>query len=261
MNRHGSGGAIGAFAPPTVHETAMSPSEIGSLVSGLLGKLDLSWTALVAYAGAVLGISLRVAGAFVRTMIPLRWLAVGSNVGLLVFGAMYPSYTTLAVAAVLLPIDLYRVREITLLSRKVSAAEAAGDLSGVWLRPYMKSRKYRAGQVLFHRGDRADRLYLLVEGRLELADIGREIEPGRIFGEIALFSPSNQRTHTVRCVTDCSVLDIEKSTVKQLYHEDPAFGFHLITLVAARLSEDVERVQAQHAAAVNRPNPAPTPDA
>lgn len=232
----------------------MSPSDIGSMVSDLLGRLNFSPPALVAYAAGAVGVSLVVAGAFVRTMIPLRWLAVGSNLGFLVFGALYPSITTFAVAAVLLPINLYRVREITRLTRKVAAAETAGDLSGVWLRPYMKAGKYRASQVLFQRGDRADRLYLLVDGQLELAEIGRQITPGRIFGEIALFSPSKQRTHTARCITDCTVLSIEESTVKQLYHEDPAFGFHLITLVAARLSEDVARAQA-----VQAPPPAPPP--
>jgi CRP-like cAMP-binding protein len=80
---------------------------------------------------------------------------------------------------------------------------------------------------------------------IELAETGREIEPGSIFGEIALFSPDRRRTHTARCVEDCTVLSIDESTVKPLFHQNPAFGFHLIGLVAARLSDDVERVTGQ----------------
>jgi hypothetical protein len=223
----------------------MSPSEIGTLVSHHIGSLSFSPVDLLAYAAGAVAVSLVVAGAFVRTMIPLRWLAVGSNVGFLVFGALHPSIATFAVAAVLLPVNLYRVREMTRLSRQVTAAERAAELSGVWLRPYMKSRRLRAGQVLFRRGDTADQLYLLADGRMELAEIGLELQPGRIFGEIALFSPSKRRTHTARCLDACTVLSIDEATVKQLYHQNPAFGFQLIALVAARLSEDVQRGQAQ----------------
>ena len=39
------------------------------------------------------------------------------------------------------------------------------------------------------------------------------------------------------------MLSIDEGTVRQLYYQDPAFGFHLIGLVAARLSEDVARAR------------------
>jgi CRP-like cAMP-binding protein len=105
----------------------------------------------------------------------------------------------------------------------------------------MKARRLKAGQHLFTKGERANRLYLLVDGEMELADIGQRLESGRIFGEIALFSPSGLRTHTARCLSDCSVLEIHERTVKQLYYQNPAFGFHLIELLTGRLIADVER--------------------
>ncbi len=212
---------------------------VSTLVSDILG----SPVQILAYLSAALGASLVVAGAFVKTMIPLRWLAVGGNIGFLLFGVLHPSLTTLLVAATLLPINLYRVREMSRLTRQVSAAEASGNLSGVWLKPYMKSIKLKPGQVLCRKGERANHLYMLAEGRLELVEIGREIAPGRIFGEIALFSPDRRRTNTVRSIGHCTVLRIDEGTVKQLYFQNPAFGFHLIGLVAARLSEDVERAE------------------
>ncbi len=221
----------------------MSPAEIGSLVSDTVAAVLASPVQIAAYASAALGASLVVAGAFVRTMIPLRWLAVGGNIGFLLFGVLHPSPTAFLVSAALLPINLYRVREMTRLTRRISATEAAANLSGLWLKPYMKARKLRAGQVLCRKGNRANHLYMLAEGRLELVEIGREIPPGRIFGEIALFSPARRRTNTVRCITPCTVLTIDEDTVKQLYYQNPAFGFHLIGLVAARLSEDVERAE------------------
>ena len=231
----------------------MSPSEIGA---GALAHLS-QWAAqplttqdIVAYATGAIGVALVAASALVKTMIPLRWLAVGGNLGFLAFGLLHPSITTLAVAAALLPINLYRAREMTRLVRKINAAGVASNLSGLWLRPYMKPRKLKAGKALFHKGDLADQLYLLAEGDMQLVEIGRAIEPGRIFGEIALFSPGKRRTGTARCVSDCTVLTIDEATVRQLYFEHPSFGFHLIGLVAARLSDDVGRADARRAAAL-----------
>ncbi len=217
--------------------------QIASLATEQLHEILASPVQIVAYLGAAVGAALVVAGAFVKTMIPLRWLTVGGNIGFLVFGVLHPSLTTVLISALLLPINLYRLQQMTRLTRQVSAAESGADLSGVWLKPYMKPRKLKTGQILCRRGDRADHLYLLAEGELEVVEIGRAIAPGRIFGEIALFSPGRRRTHTVRCRVPCTVLSIDEATVRQLYYQNPAFGFHLVSLVAARLSEDVDRAE------------------
>jgi CRP-like cAMP-binding protein len=97
--------------------------------------------------------------------------------------------------------------------------------------------------VLFRKGDLADHLYCLVSGKIELDDIAVLLEPGKIFGEIAFFAPDRRRTHTARCVSACTVLMVDEATLKQLYFQNPSFGFHLIGLVAGRLSEDVRRIE------------------
>jgi hypothetical protein len=198
---------------------------------------------LVAFAAGGLAASFVIGAAFVRTMIPLRWLAVAGNLGFVVFGALRPQYLTLFVSAVLLPINIHRARQMMRLTRRVRQAEVASDQGGLWLRPYMKPRKLKAGTVLFRKGDLADHLYCLVDGQIELDDIGVRLEPGKIFGEIAFFAPDKRRTHTARCVGECTVLVVDEATLKQLYFQNPSFGFHLIGLVAGRLSEDVRRIE------------------
>jgi len=198
---------------------------------------------IVAHVAGLAAAVLVIVSAFVKTMLPLRWLAIAGNVGFLVYGALRPAFLPMIVAATLLPINVYRAFEMIRLTRRVQAAEASRDLSGLWLKPYMKTRRLAAGETLFRRGDAADHLYFLVAGRMELVEIGQALEPGKIFGEIAFFSPSGRRTHTARCVEDCRVLMIDESTVKQLYFQNPSFGFHLIGLVAGRLSADVERIE------------------
>jgi len=199
---------------------------------------------VIALASAGCAAALIFAGSFVKTMIPLRWLGLGSNFGFIVYGALFPSLPMLALHSLLVPVNLYRLIEMIRLSRRVDAAARAQDTSGLWLRPYMKRRKLKRGAVLFRKGDRADQLYMLVTGRIELVEIGNELPAGRIFGEIAFFAPDRRRTMTARCVEDSEVLAINESTVRQLYYQNPEFGFELIGLVAGRLTADIRRLEA-----------------
>ncbi len=244
-------------APRQHHDHACGPAGAGSVTGSMLEfgaqaatsvaqyveLITSSPQQIVAHGAAVVGVAFVSVAAFVRTMIPLRWLAVGSNIGLLVFGAMHPSVPTLMVSGALLPINLWRAIEMMRITRRVKRAASDADLAGIWLKPYMKPLRLRAGRVLFRKGDKANRLFLLTDGELELVELGQRLQAGRIFGEIALFSPEHVRTNTVRCLTRCVVLSIHESTVRQLYFQNPAFGFHLIELLAARLSTDVGRAE------------------
>ncbi len=211
---------------------------------------------LVAYFSAALAATFVVGAAFVKTMIPLRWLAVAGNIGFVIFGALHPQYTTLIVSALLLPINVYRAQQMMRLTRRVKAAVASSDLTVLWLRPYMKARKLKQGTVLFHKGDLAEHLYVLIDGHIELTEIGFMLERGQIFGEIAFFAPDRRRTFTARCVEDATVLTIDETTLKQLYYQNPSFGFYLTGLVAGRLSQDVRRIESRFA---STGAPAPPP--
>jgi CRP-like cAMP-binding protein len=85
---------------------------------------------------------------------------------------------------------------------------------------------------------------MLTSGRIELVEIGVSLPAGRIFGEIAFFAPDRRRTMTARCVENSEVLAINESTVRQLYYQNPEFGFQLIGLVAGRLTADIRRLEA-----------------
>ena len=200
--------------------------------------------------GIIAAVSVTIAGAlvvassFVRTMIPLRLLAVASNVGFLVYGALHPSLTMLILHATLFPINIVRTVQMVRLTQRVSAAAQSSDHSGVWLRPYMRSRRYRAGHVLFRKGDTADHLFFLAAGKIEFVEIGQVMEPGRLFGEIAFFAPDKCRSLTARCLTNCQVLRIDELTFRQLYFQNPAFGFEVVSLIAGRLMADRQRLEA-----------------
>lgn len=200
---------------------------------------------LAALVLAAIAAVLVVIGALVKTIMPLRWLLVASNFGFVLYGALYPSFMVLALHATLLPINVWRALEMLRLTRRVSRAADTGDTSGVWLRSYMKRKRFGKGSIVFAKGDSADHLYMLVEGELELVESGRRVEPGRVFGEIAFFAPDRRRTQTARCRTACTVLRIDETTFRQVYFQDPGFGFEIVRLIAARLTADVRALEGE----------------
>jgi CRP/FNR family transcriptional regulator, cyclic AMP receptor protein len=224
-------------------------------------SLALQPQELLAFASAAVAGALVIVSAFVRTMIPLRWLAVGSNVGFIVYGLVHPSLLMVALHAVLLPVNLWRVRQMVQLTRRVSSSTADPRQMALWLKPYMRSRNYRAGKRIFKRGAVADRLYFLVSGEIELPEVGHRLSAGQMFGEIAFFAPDKRRSSSARCTTDCTVLSIDEATFKQLVYQNPDFGLEVVRLIASRLSRDVERLQGTgnphaDAGAVEPPPPA-----
>lgn len=207
------------------HAAVSSPSEMFAIVSVIFA------------AGLVLVSSL------VKTMIPLRWLAIGSNFGFIAYGAFHPSMPMLLLHSMLVPINVYRLAEMIRLTRHVRAVETVDNQLGIWLRPYMRSATLPDGAFLFRKGDIGDRIYLLVGGEIEMAEIGASVKAGEIFGEIAVFAPDRQRLATARCIGKCTVLSIDEISFKQLCYQNPAFGFKLIGLVAGRLSADLRKAR------------------
>jgi len=221
----------------------VSPADLYAVIVSSLQAALSSTEQIVAIVSSIVAVALIVVSSFVKTMIPLRWLAVGSNVGFVVYGVLHPSIPMLALNALLLPINVVRAVEMVRLTRRVRAAAGNRDGTGIWLKPYMVRTKRKNGDILFRKGDTADQLYFLAEGRIELVEIGGFIEPGTMFGEIAFFAPDRRRTLTARCAGACTVLTIDESTVRQLYYQNPDFGFQLMSLVAGRLTADVQRLQ------------------
>jgi CRP-like cAMP-binding protein len=226
---------------------------------GVVAQVPIWWQGLsdpaqaLAFGSAAVAALLVVVSAFVKTMIPLRWLAVGSNLGFVVYGVLQANVLLVLLHSVLLPVNLWRVRQMVGLTRRVQAAAIDPQSLQVWLRPYMRSRRLPAGRLIFASGDVADRMYLLVDGLIELPEVGRTLEAGRMFGEIAFFAPERRRSSSAVCVTDCTLMSIDEDTFRQLVHQNPDFGLQVMLLIAGRLSDDVQRLQSAAAPAPGQP--------
>lgn len=178
-----------------------------------------------------------------KTMIPLRVMAILSNVCFITYGALDGIYPVVVLHCILLPFNTVRLVQMKKLIGQARDA-ATKEFEVGWIRPYMSEKTFRAGETIFARGDDPDLFFYLVSGRVRFPEIGKEAGPGEIFGEIAFFAPEHGRASTAVCTQAATVYCLDESALKQLYFQNPSFGYYLMRLVAGRLSERATRPEA-----------------
>jgi hypothetical protein len=176
-----------------------------------------------------------------KRMIPLRIIGMCANCTFITYGLLEPAYPQLLLHAILLPLNAFRLREMLRLVSQVKTA-SQGNLNMEWLKPYMARRTIKRGEVLFRKGDLSTAMFYTVEGRYRLNEIGKELGPGQIIGEIGLIAPDNKRTLTFEATEDGELLTISYSEVRELYYQNPEFGFYLLRLIGERLFADVDKL-------------------
>lgn len=135
---------------------------------------------------------------------------MSSNVGFTVHGLAHPAPLMVVVYAVLLPASSWRVGRMVKLTRRVNASVT-------------------------------DWLQCLVEGTVELPEVGRCLQAGQMYGEIAFFAPDRRRSLSARCATPCQLMSIDEDSFRQLLYQYPDFGLAVVRLIAGRMSNDVMR--------------------
>jgi CRP/FNR family transcriptional regulator, cyclic AMP receptor protein len=184
---------------------------------------------------------------YMKTMIPLRVVGICSNCAFILYGALDGLYPVLVLHLILLPLNGFRLREMLRLTQKVREA-AGADLNMDWLKHFASSRRAAAGEVLLQKGAPANAMFYIVSGRYRLPELGFDVLPGEVIGELGLLAPGTVRTQTLECIEDGEVLQIGYEQVKQLYYQNPQFGFYLLQLSAERLFSNIGRLERELAA-------------
>lgn len=179
---------------------------------------------------------------YMKTMVPLRICEIASNALFVIYGAMYPSWPTLALYGILVPLNSLRLYEMLQLVRKVRSA-SQGDLSMDWLKPFMHKHSYKKGEVLFNKGDHAEEMFYIVSGACRIRELGIDLHPGQLVGEMGFLTPEHKRTQTVECTDDVEMLTITYDKVGELYFQNPTFGFYFLRLTSERLLQNVKRLE------------------
>ena len=101
-------------------------------------------------------------------------------------------------------------------------------------------RLYHDGDIIFHKGDPGDCMYLVQKGTLDvILDEGEDrvvnvIHSGEFFGEMSLFS-GEPRSATIRCRGESRVMTIDERAFMRRMEEDPVLAFRILEKLCDRL--------------------------
>ena len=103
------------------------------------------------------------------------------------------------------------------------------------------------GTVILHEGDRANSIYILVSGQLDVIKGGKKIyeinKPGAFFGELSFLLGTLPIASVISAVEDTSFLKIPKEETKDLWIRFPELSKNLATILAERLHETTNVAQ------------------
>jgi len=176
------------------------------------------------------------------TMVPLRIVAICSNVLFAAFGALAHIYPVLILHLILLPVNVARLTQLLRLIRNIRLAQLS-ELSIDNILPFMSHRLLKAGEVLVRTGEQADRMFYLAKGAMRIVEFDKIAEPGSVLGEIGIFARDQKRTATIVCVSDCEVFELSERKAKELYFQNQSFGLAILQLIIARLMENVKLLE------------------
>ena len=105
----------------------------------------------------------------------------------------------------------------------------------------LRRRHYQRGEVIFHQDDPADRLHIIVEGRVKISitsEDGREkdialFQPGDCFGEMALLDGSNRSATATAIEASDTVVLFRQDFLDLLSH--PEVTSDVTTMLTQRL--------------------------
>jgi CRP/FNR family transcriptional regulator, cyclic AMP receptor protein len=185
----------------------------------------------------LVGAGLSLISFLMKSMLPLRVIALVANVFFIAYGLLESNLVALLLHSCLLPINAKRAWDIRKLIRDIEAARTDAPVAE-WLLPHMTRRLAKAGTLLWRRGDAATEMLYVQSGAVRLVEYDETLGAGTLVGEIGLFSPENRRTQTLECATDCELYSLTAENMYKLYYQNPKLGFHIMRLVVGRLIRD-----------------------
>lgn len=189
------------------------------------------------------GTACTIASYSMRTIIPLRIVGILSSVFFIAYGFVLQSVPIILMEVCLLPLNTFRLFQIIRLVRQAEEA-ARSDFSLDWLKPFARDERRDTGDTVFAAGQKADYLLIVRSGQFRLREAGIDLKHGDIVGELGFLSPDNRRTMTLDCIAEGTVSRVSYSALKQLYFQNPRFGFAFLRLISERLFQNIERAKA-----------------
>ncbi len=105
------------------------------------------------------------------------------------------------------------------------------------------NRTLGRGDVLFHQDDESGALYVVVSGRLAIANRsfdGREsmvalMEDGDLFGEMGLFDNGEGRSADARALEPSELIELPYEPIRELFTAQPSLLWGVVTMLSQRV--------------------------
>ncbi|WP_339317571.1 Crp/Fnr family transcriptional regulator [Paenibacillus sp. FSL R10-2734] len=104
--------------------------------------------------------------------------------------------------------------------------------------------QYRKGQMLFHEGEKSDKLFIVKRGQVKVSKYtsdGKEqilylLTSGDFFGELHIFNPDELHNFSVQAINDTEICILTKQSMDQIMQDNPGIAMKLLTEVTKRMA-------------------------
>ncbi|HEY5730794.1 MAG TPA: cyclic nucleotide-binding domain-containing protein [Anaerolineales bacterium] len=145
------------------------------------------------------------------------------------------------ILAVFSPNEASQIAETTMALNKNDNEDDLQTLEEDIMKSNTLGKIYQDGEVIFHKGDAGDSMFVIQEGMVEVVQEldGEEVYlavkgPGEVIGEMAIFE-RQARSATVRAFGKARILTVDETTFLRYVHQDPSLAYQLLKLMSKRV--------------------------
>lgn len=187
-----------------------------------------------------------------RTIVPLRGVAIVSNVAFFGYGVAIESWPVLLLHAALFPINAVRLHEALQARRRKPELDR---INCHWRRIFARApvRRLNAGDVVFRRGDEDPHVYFLVQGHVDTPDLGRQYSAGAVFGLTSALLNNGRRVCTARAMDGAEIRVMHADDLRRALLEDSKLAARVGALLAERLYDRIGMLEGRSLAIAPAP--------
>ncbi len=134
-------------------------------------------------------------------------------------------------------VDLFKERGLSAAEMKLLAT-------------FSTEERFREGSVIFREGERGDKLYIVLDGRVRISKfipgVGEEaltvLDRGDFFGEMALIDDKARSADGKAHEGDATVLSIDRATLNEILSMDPHASLQFLNLLCRMISRRLREI-------------------
>lgn len=178
---------------------------------------------------------------FMKTMDKFRIISIISSVFFIIYALIDRNNYILVFSIVILIINVINIFKIKKTIKSIEET-MVDSYSFEWLLPHMKKEIIQENEMIFQKGDKADKMYYIKKGALKIVEINKLVEEGNVIGEMGLFSPMKTRTASAKCVRKIEAYTINHTEIVKLYYKSPILVFKIMQLSIKRFIENLTEI-------------------